>query len=157
MDKPRYYFTGDSEKVDLDFSKLDFSYIVCPYRFEAVYEYGVWRVRGLLEDLDGDSEGGQCLHYGQQLFEGMKSATGADGESSRSTPRQRAADERGARSAGLSCREALFAASRRWWRRTSPTSLPLAAVPLFTCDRSTSASATTSASNRPPASCFGSS
>ena len=80
MEKPRYYFTGDSKKAQLEFSTLGFDYLQCPYRFEAVFEHRVWRVRGLIE---GDSmdipEGSQCLHYGQQLFEGMKVQTGADG------------------------------------------------------------------------------
>lgn len=81
MAKPRYYFTGERQKADLDFPNLGFDYIRCPYRFEAVYEYGVWRVRGLLEDsIMNLPEGSQCLHYGQQLFEGMKVHTGADGK-----------------------------------------------------------------------------
>jgi len=81
MDKPRYYFIGDNDKVNLDFAHLDFSYMACPYRFEAVFEHGIWRVRGLLEgsSMMEIPEGSQCLHYGQQLFEGMKAQTGADG------------------------------------------------------------------------------
>ncbi len=80
MDKPRYYFVGDRKTVDLDFASLKFEYLACPYRFEAVYEHGVWRVRGLLEESEMRlPEGSQCLHYGQQLFEGMKAQTGADG------------------------------------------------------------------------------
>jgi len=79
MDKPRYYFTEDSSKVNLDFANLGFDYTPCPYRFEAVFESGVWRVRGLLEGSSMEiPEGSQCLHYGQQLFEGMKVQTGAD-------------------------------------------------------------------------------
>jgi branched-chain amino acid aminotransferase len=81
MDKPMYYFNREGEKADLDFANLGFDYIPCPYRFEAVYEYGVWRVRGLIEDnIMGIPEGSQCLHYGQQLFEGMKVQTGVDGK-----------------------------------------------------------------------------
>jgi branched-chain amino acid aminotransferase len=81
MDKPRYYFVGDADRVDLDFPNLGFDYIGCPYRFEAVFEHGVWRVRGLLEDnIMALPEGSQCLHYGQQLFEGMKVQAGADGK-----------------------------------------------------------------------------
>lgn len=81
MGKPQYYFIGDSNKVHLDFPNLGFDYLPCPYRFEAVYEYGVWRVRGLIEGTSMDlPEGSQCLHYGQQLFEGMKVQTGADGK-----------------------------------------------------------------------------
>lgn len=80
MSQPRYYFPGDSRKVTLDFSNLGFDYTPCPYRFEAVFNHGVWRVRGLIEDPDlAVSEGSQCLHYGQQLFEGMKVHSGPDG------------------------------------------------------------------------------
>ena len=79
MVKPRYYFLGEGDTVDLDFSKLGFDYLACPYRFEAVYEHGVWRARGLVEDKTVHiPEGSQCLHYGQQLFEGMKVQRGAD-------------------------------------------------------------------------------
>jgi len=81
MQKPRYYFVGDNEKADLDFPNLGFDYIPCPYRFEAVFEHGIWRVRGIVEDTRMEiPEGSQCLHYGQQLFEGMKVQSGADGK-----------------------------------------------------------------------------
>ena len=81
MQKPRYYFNGDSDKVDLDFANLGFDYVTCPYRFESVFKHGVWRARGLVESNDmAIPEGSQCLHYGQQLFEGMKVQTGADGK-----------------------------------------------------------------------------
>ncbi len=80
MTTPRYYFVGPGDKVDLDFKHLGFDYLTCPYRFEAVFEHGVWRVRGLLDDpVMAIPEGSQCLHYGQQLFEGMKVQTCADG------------------------------------------------------------------------------
>ncbi len=81
MHKPRYYFVGDHEKVDLDFTELGFDYTPCPYRFEAVFVHGVWRVRGIVEDTTMHlPEGSQCLHYGQQVFEGLKVQTGADGK-----------------------------------------------------------------------------
>jgi branched-chain amino acid aminotransferase len=80
MSQPRYYFPGDSRKADLDFANLGFDYMPCPYRFEAVYEHGVWRARGLIDDhVMRVPEGSQCLHYGQQLFEGMKVHSGPDG------------------------------------------------------------------------------
>lgn len=80
MSQPRYYFSGDSKKVDFDFANLGFDYTECPYRFEAVYQHGIWRVRGLLEAKEMSiPEGSQCLHYGQQLFEGMKVQSGPDG------------------------------------------------------------------------------
>jgi branched-chain amino acid aminotransferase len=81
MNKPRYYFINGSDKADLDFSCLGFDYMACPYRFEAVFEFGVWRVRGIVEDTVMHlHEGSQCLHYGQELFEGMKVQTGVDGK-----------------------------------------------------------------------------
>ncbi len=86
MQKPLYYSVpnpsgGSQDKAKLDFAKLGFDYLRCPYRFEAVYEHGLWRARGLLEDNQMEiPEGSQSLHYGQQLFEGMKVQTGADGK-----------------------------------------------------------------------------
>ncbi len=50
MSQPRYYFPGDSEKANLDFANLGFDYTPCPYRFEAIFQHGVWRVRGLIEE-----------------------------------------------------------------------------------------------------------
>ena len=91
MGKTRYYFTGDNRKVDLYFEGLGFDYIPCPYRFEALCEHGVWRVRGLLEGSTMElPEGSQGLHYGQQLFEGMKAQTGADGKVYAFRPRDNA-------------------------------------------------------------------
>jgi len=89
MDRPRYYFVGDRRTVELEFAQLGFDYMPCPYRFEAVYELGVWRVRGAIEDNEIHlPEGSQCLHYGQQLFEGMKVQTGADGKVYAFRPRE---------------------------------------------------------------------
>jgi branched-chain amino acid aminotransferase len=81
MDKPRYYFVDDREKADLDFANLGFDYVACPYRFEALFQHGCWRVRGIVEDSTMHlPEGSQCLHYGQELFEGLKVQTGVDGK-----------------------------------------------------------------------------
>jgi branched-chain amino acid aminotransferase len=81
MAKPRYYFLGERDTADLDFPNLGFDYVACPYRFEAVFEHGVWRARGIVEDNTMRlPEGSQCLHYGQQLFEGMKVQRTADGK-----------------------------------------------------------------------------
>ncbi|MEJ2582281.1 MAG: branched-chain amino acid aminotransferase [Acidobacteriota bacterium] len=80
MARPRYYFSGERDTADLEFSSLGFDYLACPYRFEAVFEHGIWRVRGIVEDNTMHlPEGSQCLHYGQQLFEGMKVQRAADG------------------------------------------------------------------------------
>jgi branched-chain amino acid aminotransferase len=79
MAEPRYFFPGESDTADLDFSNLGFDYLACPYRFEAVFEHGIWRARGIVEDNTMHlPEGSQALHYGQQLFEGMKVFRGAD-------------------------------------------------------------------------------
>jgi len=91
MLRPRYYFLDETQKVHLDFSSLGFDYYPCPYRFEAVYELGVWRARGAIEGTRIDiPEGSQCLHYGQQLFEGLKVHTGIDGEIYAFRPRDNA-------------------------------------------------------------------
>ncbi len=79
MSLPRYYFPGHRKIANLDFAKLGFDYTACPYRFEAVFQHGIWRVRGLIEDPNMTiPEGSQCLHYGQELFEGMKVHRGPD-------------------------------------------------------------------------------
>lgn len=88
----RFYFVGESDKVDLDFANLGFDYIPCPYRFEAIFKHGVWRARGIVEDETMHlHEGSQCLHYGQQVFEGMKVQTGEDGKVYAFRPRDNAA------------------------------------------------------------------
>lgn len=43
MQKPRYFFNGDSTKANFDFANIGFDYVACPYRFEAVYRHGFWR------------------------------------------------------------------------------------------------------------------
>lgn len=88
----RFYFVGESDKVNLDFANLGFDYIPCPYRFEAIFQHGVWRARGIVEDETMHlHEGSQCLHYGQQVFEGMKVQTGEDGKVYAFRPRDNAA------------------------------------------------------------------
>jgi branched-chain amino acid aminotransferase len=92
MDKPGYYFVDEREKANLDFAALGFDYVACPYRFEAVFQHGVWRVRGIVEDSTMHMpEGSQCLHYGQQVFEGLKVQTGPSGELYAFRPRDNAA------------------------------------------------------------------
>ncbi len=81
MQKPIYYSLDGSQSVHLDFARLGFDYLACPYRFEAIFRYGVWQVRGLIEDNALHlPEGSPCVHYGQQLFEGMKVHGGRDGK-----------------------------------------------------------------------------
>ena len=81
MQKPTYYSPDGSLKARLDFARLGFDYLACPYRFEAIFQHGLWRVRGIIEDNTLHlPEGSQCVHYGQQLFEGMKVQSGRDGK-----------------------------------------------------------------------------
>jgi branched-chain amino acid aminotransferase len=91
LSKPRFYFIDDTKKVNLNFAELGFDYLACPYRFEAVFRHGIWHARGLIENSTMQlPEGSQCLHYGQQLFEGMKVLTGKDGKIYAFRPRDNA-------------------------------------------------------------------
>ncbi|SUP61633.1 Branched-chain-amino-acid aminotransferase [Weissella viridescens] len=51
-----------------------------PYRFRAVYRNGQWEPGEITEDSQIQmSEAAAALHYGQQVFEGMKAYRRADG------------------------------------------------------------------------------
>ena len=139
MDKPRYYFPGERDTADLDFSNLGFDYVACPYRFEAVFQHGVWRARGIVEDKTMHlPEGSQCLHYGQQLFEGMKVFRGGDDKIYAFRPRDNSRRlNEGARytsEARRSPRSCSCAAWKRSLRPTTPTCPRTAAAHLFICD-----------------------
>jgi len=64
----------------IEWSKLDFSYRKMPYRFHAYWKDGEWDSGKLVTDnkilID---EGATCLHYGQEIFEGMKAQRSKDG------------------------------------------------------------------------------
>lgn len=68
------------KKVDLDWSKLGFSYIKTDKRFIAHWKDGSWDEGRLTEDnkihID---EGSTAVHYGQQAFEGLKAYQAKDG------------------------------------------------------------------------------
>ena len=62
-----------------NWSKLDFSYRYVPYRFHANWKDGAWNAGKLVtENKLLIDEGAVCLHYGQQIFEGMKAQRSRD-------------------------------------------------------------------------------
>lgn len=66
--------------ADFDWSDLGFAYHDLPYRFRAVYRNGQWEPGEITEDSQIQmSEAAAALHYGQQVFEGMKAYRRADG------------------------------------------------------------------------------
>ncbi len=68
----------DLKKVEWD--KLDFSYRYVPYRFHAHWKDGSWDEGKLVtENKIAIEEGATSIHYGQQIFEGMKAQTSKDG------------------------------------------------------------------------------
>ncbi|PIS27231.1 MAG: branched chain amino acid aminotransferase [Candidatus Marinimicrobia bacterium CG08_land_8_20_14_0_20_45_22] len=74
-----------------EWSKLDFSYRYTPYRFHAHWKDGSWN-EGILtsENKIAIDEGATCLHYGQQIFEGMKAQRAKDGRILLFRPRENA-------------------------------------------------------------------
>lgn len=65
---------------DFDWPNLDFSYHDLPYRYRVVYEDGKWGEGELTEDATLTvSEATPSLHYGQQIFEGLKAYRRKDG------------------------------------------------------------------------------
>jgi len=64
----------------IEWSKLDFRYSYTPYRFIAHWKDGQWdNGRLVTENKLSIDEGATCLHYGQQIFEGMKAQRANDG------------------------------------------------------------------------------
>ncbi|MFH1213374.1 MAG: branched-chain amino acid aminotransferase [Candidatus Neomarinimicrobiota bacterium] len=64
----------------IDWSKLEFKYSYTPFRFQAYWKDGRWNEGKLVtENKISIDEGATCLHYGQQIFEGMKAQRTKDG------------------------------------------------------------------------------
>ncbi len=62
-----------SNTVNLDWSKLGFSYIKTDLRYVSKWKDGQWDEGQLVEDNNLNiSEASTALHYGQQCFEGLK-------------------------------------------------------------------------------------
>ncbi|CAK1232426.1 branched-chain amino acid aminotransferase [Fructobacillus fructosus] len=65
---------------DLDFDNLDFSYRDLPYSYEAEYHDGKWGKGKLTTDSSMNiSEAAVALHYGEEVFEGLKAYRRKDG------------------------------------------------------------------------------
>ncbi len=70
-----------SKKVDIEWSKLGFSYMKTDYRYISRWKDGQWDEGQLVEDNNlSISEASTALHYGQQCFEGMKAYRRKDGK-----------------------------------------------------------------------------
>lgn len=64
----------------IEWSKLEFKYSYTPFRFQARWKDGQWDEGKLItENKICIDEGATCLHYGQQIFEGMKAQRTKDG------------------------------------------------------------------------------
>ncbi|PID29614.1 MAG: branched chain amino acid aminotransferase [Candidatus Cloacimonadota bacterium] len=69
------------KKVDLDWSKLSFSYIKTDKRYISRYKDGKWDEGKLVDDNKVTiSESSTVLHYGQSTFEGLKAFETKDGK-----------------------------------------------------------------------------
>ena len=76
---------------DLDWKNLGFKYRDLPYRYEAKYKDGEWQEGKLTEDSSMTfSEGAEVLHYGQEVFEGLKAYRRKDGKINLFRPDQNA-------------------------------------------------------------------
>lgn len=83
---------GKTQVSDLDWQDLGFEYHDLPYRFRAVYRNGAWEPGELTTDSDFHlSEAAAALHYGQQVFEGLKAYRRPDGGVNLFRPDQNAA------------------------------------------------------------------
>ncbi|SFV39703.1 branched-chain amino acid aminotransferase [Ligilactobacillus acidipiscis] len=66
---------------NLDWNNLGFEYHDLPYSFEAKFKDGKWQKGQLTEKSTIElSEGAEVLHYGQEIFEGLKAYRRKDGE-----------------------------------------------------------------------------
>lgn len=69
-----------TKTVDLDWDNLGFEYRDLPYRYRAYWKDGEWYKKGLEEDANLVlNEGSTALHYGQEIFEGLKAYRCKDG------------------------------------------------------------------------------
>ena len=76
----------------IEWSKLEFKYSYTPFRFQARWRDGHWDDGQLVTDKKiSIEEGSTCLHYGQEVFEGMKAQRTRDGRVMLFRPRDNAA------------------------------------------------------------------
>lgn len=70
-----------SSTINVEWSKLGFSYIKTDYRYVSKWKDGAWDSGTLTSDNTLTiSEGSTCLHYGQQCFEGLKAYRTKEGK-----------------------------------------------------------------------------
>ncbi|MFA9398466.1 MAG: branched-chain amino acid aminotransferase [Clostridiaceae bacterium] len=70
-----------SKQVNIDWSNLGFSYIKTDYRYVSYFKDGKWDDGNLVEDNKITiSEASTGIHYGQQVFEGLKAYRTKDGK-----------------------------------------------------------------------------
>jgi len=70
-----------NKNVNIDWSKLDFSYIKTDLRYVSKWKDGKWDEGSLIESNTITlSEASTALHYGQQCFEGLKAYRRKDGK-----------------------------------------------------------------------------
>lgn len=70
-----------SKNVNIDWSKLGFSYMKTDLRYVSKWKDGKWDDGKLVEDNKlSISEASTALHYGQQCFEGLKAYRREDGQ-----------------------------------------------------------------------------
>jgi branched-chain amino acid aminotransferase len=70
-----------TQKADIKWGELRFSYIECDYRFMSVYKDGKWDDGELSQGhFVSIHQGSTAIHYGQQCFEGMKAYTTKEGK-----------------------------------------------------------------------------
>src|SRR5574344_765259 len=67
--------------ANLDWSALPFGYVPTDYNVRAVYKDGKWSDMEVTKDDHINIHmAATCLHYGQEVFEGLKAFRGKDGK-----------------------------------------------------------------------------
>lgn len=78
--KGGFSLMSKAKPTDFDWANLDFSYHDLPFRFRAFYRNGKWEEGKLVTDSQISlSEASPSIHYGQQVFEGLKAYRRPDG------------------------------------------------------------------------------
>ena len=71
----------NNKKADIDWANLSFGYLPTDYNVRCTYSNGKW---GEIEVSTSDAltlhMAATCLHYGQEIFEGLKAFEGKDGK-----------------------------------------------------------------------------
>lgn len=74
---------------DLEWSKLPFGYVPTDYNVRCTYRDGKWGEIEVSQSPTIDMHiAATALHYGQEIFEGLKAFRGADGKSASSVSKK---------------------------------------------------------------------